>query len=471
MPDDPQSKKKAAPSESDHHYAEMVKKHMCDTKTCGNRWFVYELGAWRERSRHKFKPKTLEVLPIEHRTSKRGRAILDLLEDQWQVDFEKFNGAYLLRPATASTPETVVLNLLNGVLFVTSRDIQFTKHDPELYFTRTINVDYKATATCPLYDQTMVEALPDEADRRLFRLCLGNFLLPHARFETALVCYGDTGCSKSTLADPIASIFGDGGLLTRLSMSQICNPDSFSLSRLNYACVNLGTELQSLAVEESGNYKAIISDEDIDVRPIYCAPFTMKPKVKLMFLSNDLPRFKHGTAAEQRRTQFIHFNQRPKVKDGMLKDKLNTELQGIFNLMLKALQELLVLPEMPLGSAQSQAVVKRFRDSNDPVGTFVQDRCILGSEYAVGKADLAAAYHSYLIDLDGCEKLNATFFRRLYERFPNVRSTRLRVDGERVYRIEGIMLKPEYVDPNAGILGAVPGCTSAVPPSVLVATD
>jgi len=250
-------------------------------------------------------------------------------------------------------------------------------------------------------------------------------------------------------------------------MSQICNPDSFSLSRLNYACVNLGTELQSLAVEESGNYKAIISGEDIDVRPIYCAPFSMKPKVKLMFCSNDLPRFKHGTAAEQRRTQFIRFDQRPKVKDGMLKDKLNTELQGIFNLMLKALQELMVLPEMPLGSSQSQAVVKRFRDSNDPVGTFVHDRCILGSACAVSKDDLGAAYRGYLVDLDSCEKLNDTFFRRLYERFPSVHSTRLRVDGQRVYRVDGIMLKPEYVDPNAGILDSVPGCTSAVPASVL----
>jgi hypothetical protein len=114
------------------------------------------------------------------------------------------------------------------------------------------------------------------------------------------------------------------------------------------------TELDSLEVSESSNFKAIVSGEAIEARPIYGEPFTMRTTCKLWFLSNHLPRFRHGTEAELRRMRFIRFNRIPKVKDVTLKHRIRAERNGIFALMVHYLQRLMTLSEIPLGSAKSQ---------------------------------------------------------------------------------------------------------------------
>ena len=96
-----------------------------------------------------------------------------------------------------------------------------------------------------------------------------NFLLPDARFETCLVCYGDTGTGKSTIAEGIVSALGPD-LVRQLGMSQICDPKGYHVPKLQGAAVSIGTELDSLEVAESSNFKAIVSGKPIETRAIYC---------------------------------------------------------------------------------------------------------------------------------------------------------------------------------------------------------
>jgi hypothetical protein len=50
-------------------------------------------------------------------------------------------------------------------------------------------------------------------------------------------------------------------------MSQICDPRSYHLPKLRYAAVNLGTELDVIAIDENANFKTIVSGEPIEARP------------------------------------------------------------------------------------------------------------------------------------------------------------------------------------------------------------
>ena len=216
---------------------------------------------------------------------------------------------------------------------VTTGAYELLPHSPDYQFTRQTAARFNPDAAAPLFNRVLSEVLADPEDRELFKLCTGNFLYPDCRFETALVDYGEAGRGKSTVADPIASALGLD-LVCRLSMSQVCDPRSYHLPGLRFAAVNLGTELTTADIAESGNFKTLVSGEPIEARPIYGKPFIMQTGCKLWFLANSLPRFKHGTEAELRRTRFLRFDYQPPEKDVTLKARLASELDGVFLFML-----------------------------------------------------------------------------------------------------------------------------------------
>ena len=375
------------------------------------------------------------ILPEHWRTIRRANALLEHIEAAQQVDPNTFKGFYSYDPDGA-----VLINTSNGVVKVTAGGFVLLPHAAEYHFTRQTVACFNPDATMPLFNRVLCEVLPDAEDRELFQLCLGNFLFPDCRFETALVCYGEAGRGKSTVADPVASALGLD-LVSRLSMSQVCDPRSYHLPALRFAAVNLGTELTTADIAESGNFKTLVSGEPIEARPIYGKPFVMQTASKLWFLANSLPRFKHGTEAELRRTRFLRFDYQPPEKDVTLKARLAGELDGVFLFMLDGLRALLALPEIPLGGKDSRAVHERFRISNDPVGAFVQSRCLLDPEARVSKDTLREAYTEFTVRYELPATCGDWFFRILFERFTSLRETQPRVAGERVRYVQGVQLR------------------------------
>jgi putative DNA primase/helicase len=256
----------------------------------------------------------------------------------------------------------------------------------------------------------------------------------------ALVCYGEASCGKSTVAEPLAAALG-GDLVARLAMSQICDPKSYHLHKLQFAAVNLGTELDSIALDESANFKLIVSGEPVETRPIYGEPFTMQTGCKLWFLANGLPRFKNGTEAELRRTRFIRFDKRPAVLDVTLKTRLQAERDGIFIFMLDGLRRLLTVREIPLGGVESQAVHARFKISNDPLGAFVNQHCKLDPAAREIKTEIISAFDGFCETHGLPMEFGDWFFKRLFERFTNLGEIRASIGGERVRCVSGIRLK------------------------------
>lgn len=420
---------------TEFEFATLLAKQLPPIKTADKAWHVFDRGAWRPVEPAIFKPQALAILPEYKRTIRAANTLLDHIEAAQQVDPNTFKGFY-----TFDAEGAILINASNGVVRVTANGVELIPHAPEYHFTRQTVAQFNPDATAPLFVRVLCEVLPDAEDRELFKLCLGNFLLPDCRHETALVCYGEAGRGKSTIADPIASALGLD-LVSRLSMSQVCDPRSYHLPALRFAAVNLGTELTTADIAESGNFKTLVSGEPIEARPIYGKPFVMQTACKLWFLANSLPRFKHGTEAELRRTRFLRFDFQPPQKDVTLKTRLAGELDGVFAFMLDGLRELLALPEIPLGGRESRAVHERFRISNDPVGAFVRTRCLLDPEARVSKDTLREAYAEFTARHELPAVCGDWFFRVLFERFTSLRETHPRVAGERVRHVQGVQLR------------------------------
>jgi P4 family phage/plasmid primase-like protien len=431
----PGDKLKIETAKTEFEFATLLSETLSPVKTVGNVWHVFSNGVWRPLEADTLKPQALAILPENWRTVHRANTLLDHIAAAKQTDGGTFKGFYAF-----DLDGGVLINTANGVARVRADRIELLPHAPDYHFTRQTVAQFNPDATAPLFERVLCEVLPDADDRELFKLCLGNFLYPDSRHETALVCYGEAGRGKSTVADPVASALGLD-LVSRLSMSQVCDPRSYHLPALRFAAVNLGTELTAADIAESGNFKTLVSGEPIEARPIYGKPFVMQTACKLWFLANSLPRFKHGTEAELRRTRFLRFDYQPPEKDVTLKVRLAGELDGVFLFMLDGLRALLALPEIPLGGKDSRAVHERFRISNDPVGAFVRTRCLLDPEARVRKETLREAYAEFTTRHELPAVCGEWFFRVLFERFTSLRETQPRVNGERVRHVQGVQLR------------------------------
>jgi P4 family phage/plasmid primase-like protien len=422
-------------AKTEFEFATLLAGKLPPVKTVGNVWHVFGNGVWRPLEADTLKPQALAILPENWRTVRRAITLLDHIAAAKQTDGGIFKGFYAFDAEGAA-----LTNAGNGVVRVTVNGIELLPHLPGYHFTRQTVAHFNPAATAPLFNRVLCEVLPDAEDRALFQVCLGNFLFPDCRFETALVCYGEAGRGKSTVADPVAAALGLD-LVSRLSMSQVCDPRSYHLPALHFVAVNLGTELTTADIAESGNFKTLVSGEPIEARPIYGKPFVMQTACKLWFLANSLPRFRHGTEAELRRTRFLRFDYQPPEKDVTLKARLAGELDGVFLFMLDGLRALLALPEIPLGGKDSRAVHERFRISNDPVGAFVQSRCILDPEARVAKDTLREAYAEFTTRHELPAACGDWFFRILFERFTSLRESHPRIAGDRVKCVAGLQLR------------------------------
>jgi len=435
-------------------YAQKLLKQMPPIRTVGKEWYEYDGAAWMESTREQFLPQALLTCPKPNRKARYAQNLLDHVEAQAQVRPETLIGFHRF-DFNDKAERSILLNAANGVVRVALigdvTTITLDKHKEDLGFTGHSAAQWNEKAECPLFMQTLTTALPDPSDRALFQVFCGTILWPSAEFETALISYGEGGTSKSTLAQAVANVLqgpGDAGsLVTSLSMPQICDSRSYSLPKLGRAALNLCLEVDTIDLDESTNFKQLVSGEAVEARAIYGKPKAVWTTAKLWFLANSLPRFKTGTDAELRRLRFLVFDQKTAEdkKDTTLKARLLAERDGIFRWMVEGLVWLMENQRIPAGGEKSQKILDKFAVSNDPVGTFVKRRCVFDAGARTAKDTLQAAYEDFLDDHGLPHSQKEWFFRRLFERWSSsVRATRTSSGtGAKERKIVGLKLTDE----------------------------
>jgi P4 family phage/plasmid primase-like protien len=406
--------------------AELLQLRTPNVCCVGSIWLEYAEGVWMKKDRNLFRKVAREVI---HPNQVQARRIIDVLssvESAKQVSADDFCGAYKM------VDDRVVINVNNGVVEVTCDGmITFRDHSADDRFTLKLAADYSPGASSPHFKKLVTEALPDPQDAMLLQCFSGYILYPLCSYEACLVCWGMGQTGKSSVAHGLRSTLGND-LCGSVELDVLCNGSSYSLPGLKLKMLNLGSELKGSDIEESSNFKKLVSGEHLNARAIYAAPEEMATTAKLMFLSNHVPRFTGGTDAELRRMRMLEFSHKPAVKDLRLKSKLKGEISGILNWMLEGLVMLLEQDEMPRGGGASEALLDVFSKSNDPVGRFVDECCVLDPRGEVNKNVLVAGFKEWcevnniVIALD---KIDSFFFKTLKKRFPKLKYFRRRMGG------------------------------------------
>lgn len=425
-------------------YAELLRSRLPPVHCIDSVWLSYDgTGVWKTKSRDFFRRMSHDCIHPEQRTHKRVMDLVGQVESALQASATDFFGAY------KRSGDRIIINAANGVVEITpDLKIEFRAHSPADGFRAQLRASYNPAALCPLYKRTVEEALPDETDRQLLQTFAGYLLLPDCDYETALICFGWSNSGKSTVAEGIIATLGQD-LCGALDLDALSSTPGYSLASLEHKLVNIAAEMKATEPAESSNFKKLVSGESIEVRQIYSKPKTMRSTVKLMFLTNHLPRVKKGTNAELRRMQFLHFANVPAVIDTTLKARLRDETSGILNWMLQGLITLLCDGGFRRAGTQSEKIRSAFAEDNDPVGRFLVEVCDVHPGGEVNKQVLFDAFVEWCHckGIFVTETANSYFYRTLRERMPQLQYKRRRFkakcdkdSGEKVRMIIGLRI-------------------------------
>lgn len=443
-----------SPGFDEELYVQKFLRHV-QLRTQKDEWFVNTGKAWNAIEPERFHPVVKKLLPRGMRAVKNIMAVIAGAQADRQLrQDEEFASAVVMERENG----VVWVNCENGVLKISADAVSLAPHGstPHL-FSACLNAEWRGEYhddMTPLFGQVVCDALPAAEDRALLHWFCGYLLYPNCKHEIILINYGGGGTGKSTISDAVMAVIGGAPLKTVLSLAQLCaeGQGAYSLPGLKRAMVNYGGEVDTVDTKDSANIKLIASGEPFEVRSIYGRPGPMTSTVKLWFNSNTIPRFKNGTDAELRRLRFIHFTKAvsEERKDRELKGKLIEERHGVFSWMVQALQLFLLRGKpCPEGGAPSAMIRQRFALANDPVRAFGEACCVFGPDEEEPKDAVYEAWSAFMASWGFPSKRKEDMFRKLYERYPEVRPVRKRIDGsdERPHWLVGISLKEQESEP------------------------
>src|SRR5215472_15831236 len=234
-----------------------------------------------------------------------------------------------------------LLGVKNGVVDLRTGELRpATRED---HITKQANVTFDAAATCPLWEQFLLETTDRNLEliAYLQQLC-GISLTGETIEHLMILIIGPAGTGKSTFCETIKYVWGDyciGIDPNSLAASGKAEggrarPDIARLPGVRLAFAN---ETRKGLQLDAGLVKALTGGDTVQARHLYQAEFDFKPTHKLWLRTNEEPQFDGSDTGMQRRVKKIPFVNQVKAQDANLPEKLRAEAAGILNWAIRGL--------------------------------------------------------------------------------------------------------------------------------------
>ncbi len=293
---------------------------------------------------------------------------------------------------TEERNDLILLNCKN--LTLEFDQIKFKPREPrkEDYLTYKLQYDYNEKAESPIWDSFLDEMLPSKDQQLLLHQFIGYSFTNGLKLEKALFLYGEGGNGKSVVQEVITELLGKENT-SSVSIGKLTkDPNTVMLIEgklLNYCSEN----------ERSFNlsqFRTLVSGEPILGKKLYKDIRKVERYAKLMFNMNSLPKVNEEKESYLRRLLVLVFNKKPKKVDPQLHLKIiKNELDGIFNRVIKALEEL-VNDKSFISIPELSEFIEDYKYDNDIVQQFINEAVEKESPYGLVKAsDLHEHYVAY----------------------------------------------------------------------------
>lgn len=198
-----------------------------------------------------------------------------------------------------------VVNTLSG--FVDLRTGKVEPHSPDRVSFRQIPVHYDTSITSfkPIDDVINKVFQGDDELIMLFYEILGYSISTSTRLHKSFFFTGEGSNGKSTVFDMMREFIGLNNIAS-LTITDLA--DKFKPAQLENKLVNIGDDISTITLKDTGKFKRLVSGEGEVVENKNQTPFTLYNKATMLFSANDLPTFSDKTKGMSRRIVILPFN-------------------------------------------------------------------------------------------------------------------------------------------------------------------
>ena len=293
------------------------------------------------------------------------------------------------------------LAFTNGFLTVAASGVTLGLHDPGHRARSGYEFAFDPQVKPSAWHAFLDSLFAGDADRQektafIQQFCGVAILGLAPRYQKAVVLLGGGANGKSKLAEVIEAAMPRGS--TSSIAPQLWGGE-YNRAELSGKLLNNVAELPAADIIHSQDFKAIVTGEPVQGRPIREAPFTFRPKAAHVFSANALPGTIDQSEGFWRRFTVIEFNNKftgasadPAIADRIIAN----ELQGIVRWMIEGAVEVLRngrLVEPP----SSTNAVDAWRRQADQVRSFLDEKteALLGGAPTMQWTQAAVLYAAY----------------------------------------------------------------------------
>ncbi len=286
-----------------------------------------------------------------------------------------------------------LLGVGNGVVDLRTGHLRTAR--PQDRITLNTEILYEPSARCPRFEQFLREAFSSDAEVIQFvQKAVGYSLSGDVTEQCLFACCGDGANGKSTLLEIIRYVLGDYAHNLPFSAFELTARSSISNDIAGVASKRFVTAVETnenVRLNE-GRLKALTGGDRCTARFLYQENFSFDPTAKFWLAFNHKPRVTDDSHGFWRRIRLIPFTTKfsDSNRDKDLPAKLRAEAQGILSW---AVRGCLLWQQEGLGVPPAvDAATKTYRQENDAVGEFIEERYLASPDGFVSSSVLRAEY-------------------------------------------------------------------------------
>ena len=319
---------------------------------------------------------------------------------------------------------------------------------PDFFNLSALSFDYKEGSAKPYKWFKFLDSIwPEKSEKdqiQALKQWFGYCISGKTDLQKILMIIGLKRCGKGTIARTLTQILGENQV-TNPTLNSFCeNKGMQSIIGRSLAIFNdirLGYKNDStIAVER---FLSISGEDIISVPRMYRQALELRPKCRIMMISNMLPKFNDQSTALASRFIVLKICRSFIGKEDLqLFENIKAELPGIFNWALKGLDEIKeigIIEEPKI----SEIIREELEGLQSPVSSFVKEFCMIGDIYEEERDKIYQSWKNWSDENGTKPTSKRVFYRDLDSIHPQLKLLQKRNIGKRVYYFIGICLSEE----------------------------
>jgi len=316
----------------------------------------------------------------------------------WKNEVKGYPSIHM--PITSFDADPYLLNCKNGTLDLRTGEVRTPRRDD--YLTRILNIDYDPKATAPAWLAFLNRIFANnEPLINYMRRVIGYVLTGDTSEQCLFLFHGPGANGKSVLVDVVSAMLGEfaqASPMATFTAKMNDNGASNDLARMRGARLVTASETNQGVRLNEALIKKVTGQDTITARFLFSEFFDYQPQFKLWLAMNHKPIIRGTDDGIWRRLRLIPFSViiPEEERDKHLAEKLKAELPGILAWAVGGCLEWqrdgMRTPPEVLNATDE------YRTSQDIVGAFLDDACIVGEEYSVKASALYRGYKKWAED-------------------------------------------------------------------------